>query len=143
MCMWRQWAATDGITSGTGGTKPAVCVCVCGLESRIETAGVQLLWAIRDHKPNGETREVLSIYSLDVATVDVATVDHTNRGTKRLSGQNDKHNFKLAYGYISAGRRNVDRPRERWRDRKPCGYNEHRIAQILLLLMTKALVWSK
>jgi len=57
-------------------------------ESRIETAGVQLLWAISDHKPNGETREGLRIFSLDVAivdvaTVDAATVDHTNRRTKR------------------------------------------------------------
>jgi hypothetical protein len=31
-------------------------------DRRSETAGVQLLWAISDHKTNGETREVLNIY---------------------------------------------------------------------------------
>lgn len=139
MCMWSHWAATDGITSGNGGTKTAVCVCVDWRavgqrDRRNETAGVQLLWAISDHKTNRETREVRSVCSLNGVTV-----KHTNRRTKRLSRMNDKHNTKLAYGYISAGRRDVDRPRERWRKRKPCGCNEHRMAQILLL-MTKALI---
>jgi len=111
------------------------CMCLSGEQWDTVTAGVQLLWAISDHKTNADTREVLNIHSWSEVTV-----DHTNRRTQRLSWKNDKHNSKLAYGYISDGRRNIDRPRERWRERKPCGCNEHRMAQILPLLMTKALI---
>jgi len=58
VCVWRHWAATDGITSGNGGTRTAVCVYVNWremgqLDRRTGTAGVQLLWAICDHKTNG------------------------------------------------------------------------------------------
>ena len=48
---------------------------LCELESsgedgsRTETVGVQLLWAISDHKTHGEPREVLNIYSLHEVTV--------------------------------------------------------------------------
>jgi len=113
---------------------------LCELASSV-TAGlgqrrVQLLWAISDHKTNGETREVLNIYSLNEVTVDL-----TNGRTQSLSEKNDKHNSKLAYAYMSAGRRNLARSREIWRERKPCGCNEHRMAQILLLL-TKALIFN-
>ena len=99
-------------------------------------AGVQLLWAVSDHKTNGETRAL----NTRIHSSSEVTLDHTNRRTQRLSGRIVTHNFKLAYGYISAGIRDIDRPRERWRNRKSCGSNKHRMDQILLLLMMKALM---
>ena len=69
--------------------------------------------SISDHKTNRETREIPNMYILNEVTI-----DHTNRGTQSLAGRTDTRYPKLVYGCIKDGRRNVYRPRKRWRDRK-------------------------
>jgi hypothetical protein len=67
-----------------------------------------------DHKTNEEIGRELNTYNLN----EIIT-DYRSKWTQHLSRMNNTRNPRIVYECNPTGKRNVDRPRMRWKDQHP------------------------